>query len=93
MYLASMARTKTPAKKTALHKSIVLLSEDTRAQLVRLAQECTDRIGTTISQSAVLRGLVRASSQHTVADLVAAVEAELQTGTLWGSRPKGGSKK
>jgi hypothetical protein len=71
-----------------------MLAEDTREQLEVLAQECTDRLGTTISQSAVLRGLVAASRQQPVDALVAAVEAELEAGTLWGSRPKkGGTRK
>jgi hypothetical protein len=83
-----MPRKKPQPKKPAFYKRLIMLSEDTRKQLEVLAQECSDRIGTTISQSAVLRGLVRASRQQDVGALVEAVEAELAAGTLWGSRPK-----
>jgi hypothetical protein len=83
-----MPRQKKQTKKPALYKRLILLSEESREQLERLSQECSDRIGTTISQSAVLRGLVRASTHQPMNALVAAVEAELETGTVWGSRPK-----
>jgi hypothetical protein len=88
-----MARTKTQTEKPALHKSIVLLSTDTREQLARLTQECSDALGRSISGSAVLRGLLRVSTRQSVDPLVTAVEAELQTGTIWGSRPKKGGEK
>lgn len=90
-----MARLKPQTKKPALYRQLVVLSTETREQLERLSQECSDVVGTTISQSAVLRGLVRASRhQQDVGALVVAVEEELHAGVLWGSRPKkGGGRK
>lgn len=87
-----MRHQKTQPPKSTLYKRLIMLSLESRDQLESLAQECSDQLGTTISQSAVLRGLVRASTQQPVAPLVAAVEEELHAGVLWGSRPKKGGE-
>jgi hypothetical protein len=84
-------RPKPQAPKQPLVVSSLALTPETRAMLTDLTQDVADRLGRTISQSAVMRALLRRSTQQGgafVQSLTEAVEAELNTSILWGSRPK-----
>jgi hypothetical protein len=84
------ARAKRQAPPPPLVVSSLALTPEDRDRLATLAQTCTDALGTAVSISAVLRALIRAHRDTPA--LVTAVEHELTSGRLWGSRPKTGGK-
>jgi hypothetical protein len=86
-----MARTKKPPtqEKPQLAIHSVTLSAEESAILDRLSQEATDFLGRSISNSAVLRALLRQIDKQgpSAADnLCFEVERELKAGVLWGRK-------
>ncbi len=90
------ARPKPKPLKQPIVVSSISFTPDTRDTLQRFGRDLSDVLGVPISGSASVRALLAWAAQQpagwAVHELVPFVEAELQAGTLWGSRPKGGKR-
>jgi hypothetical protein len=67
----------------------VSLSPDTEAILHRLSSDASDFIGRAISESAIVRALLRRTEQqgpHEAGALFSLVEEELNSGMKWGKK-------
>ncbi len=66
------------------------LSEENERTLRQLSQEASDIIGRTVSNSAVVRALLRYATQHhptwVSTTLVPLIEQEMGAGVVWGSK-------
>jgi hypothetical protein len=85
-----MAPRKPKVKKQPLLIRTHSLTHNTHRALEQLSQEATDALGWTVSNSALVRALIRHASQQptewkTVA-LFPLVEQEIEAGVLWGSK-------
>jgi hypothetical protein len=91
------ARTKRKAPKQPIVVSSISFTPDTRDTLQRFGRDLSDVIGLPISGSASVRALLAWAAQQPAGwaarTLAPFVEAELQRGRLWGSRPKKGGKR
>lgn len=80
------------APKQPIVVSSISLTPDTRETLQQFGRDLSDVIGLPISGSASVRALLTWAAQQpagwAVRTLTPFVEAELQAGTLWGSRPR-----
>jgi hypothetical protein len=93
-----MARTKpTPQKqKPEFRIRAVSLTPDVDEALQRLSQDASDFIGRAVSESAIVRALVRQAVQQgpPVADaLFVLVEKELKSGIQWGKKARTGESR
>jgi hypothetical protein len=88
-----MARAKPIPHKKSLFIRTHTLTEENERTLQRLSQEASDVIGWTVSNSAVVRALLRYVTQQPSAwvftTLVPLIEQEMQTGIVWGSKKTG----
>jgi hypothetical protein len=68
------------------------LTHNTHRALGQLSQEATDTLGWTVSNSALVRALIRYAIQQPqgwkTEALFPLVEQEIEAGTLWGSKKK-----
>jgi hypothetical protein len=89
-YLTIRARTKKTAPMESLHVCTVKLTPTTRQVLSQLSQEASDRLGWTVSKSALLRALLTYAEQQPAAwvatALVPLVEQEIAHGRVWGKK-------
>lgn len=90
-----MADRKTQRKKPAkpeFHIHSHSLTREAGEQLERLAQEASDYIGWRVSGSAIVRALIThaaaQASDWQRSALFSLIEAEIQSGTLWGSKKR-----
>lgn len=83
-----MPRTKMPPVKERPEFSIhtVTLTTDEIIALKRLSQAVSDVLGRSISNSAIVRALVRKADQGSEEDLCLEVEKELNAGVRWGKQ-------
>jgi len=88
-----MATRKIQSKKEPIHVSSLSLTPSTQTTLRRLSQDATDVIGRTVSDSALVRALLRYVEQQPLSwvreTLYPYVEMEMTTGTLWGKKKSG----
>jgi hypothetical protein len=68
------------------------LTHNTHRVLEQLSQDATDTLGWTVSNSALVRALIRYASQQPPewksAALFPLIEQEIDAGVLWGSKKK-----
>jgi hypothetical protein len=84
-----------PKRKKAAVPNVIrthsLAPEDVTT-LERLSYEASDRVGWTVSSSAVVRALVRYAERHLATwvreQLFPLIEEEIGSGVVWGSRKK-----
>lgn len=85
-------RKPTPLKKSLFIRTHTLTDENERT-LQRLSQEASDIIGWTVSNSAVVRALLRYAtaqpSPWVSTTLAPLIEQEIQAGMVWGSKKTG----
>jgi hypothetical protein len=85
-----MAIRKLPSKKEAIRISSLALTPSAEAALKRISRDATDVVGRTVSESAVVRALLRYIEQQPVpwrrTHLYPHIEAEMNAGVLWGKR-------
>jgi hypothetical protein len=85
-----MAHLKIAPKKPPLAILTHTLSEENERTLQQLSQETSDIIGRTVSNSAVVRALLRyvtqQSSTWVSTTLVPLIEQEMGAGVVWGSK-------
>jgi hypothetical protein len=88
-----MAARKSPPLKKSLFIRTHTLTEDNERTLQRLSQATSDVIGWTVSNSAVVRALLRYTTEQPSSwvstTLAPLIEQEIQTGIVWGSKKKG----
>jgi hypothetical protein len=88
-----MARTKKEVLKESLKVVSVKLTPTLEKTLQQLGQEASDRLGWTVSGSAILRALVSYAGQQpgswTVSELLPLIEQEIALGRVWGSKKQG----
>jgi hypothetical protein len=86
------ARKPMPLKKSLFIRTHTLTAENERT-LQQLSQEISDVIGWTVSNSAVVRALLRHAttqpSSWVSTTLAPLIEQEMQTGIVWGSKKTG----
>lgn len=91
-YLKIMARTKKAAPVEPLKVCTVKLTPTTEQVLSQLSQEASDRVGWTVSRSALLRALLTYAKQQPVAwvetTLAPLVEQEIAHGRVWGKKKR-----
>jgi hypothetical protein len=79
-------KTKPREKPAFVIRTFSLMPADNRI-LRGLSQDATDALGRTISESAIVRALLRLAKQQQLASqLVTLVEAELNAGVRWGKQ-------
>jgi hypothetical protein len=87
-----MARAKPTPKKQPLFVRTHTLTEENERILRQIGQEASDVIGWTVSNSAVVRALLRYVTQQpsswTSTTLVPLIEQGVQTEVIWGSKKK-----
>ena len=86
-----MARIPKPSapKKSSFSVRTFTLTEDVEETLRQLSSDATDFLGRTVSESAVIRALVRQIAQQSPpasSVLFLEIEKELQAGTMWGKK-------
>jgi hypothetical protein len=85
-------RKPTPVKKSLFIRTHTLTTENERT-LQQLSQQTSDVIGWTVSNSAVVRALLRYVTQQpptwASTTLAPLIEQEMQTGIVWGSKKMG----
>lgn len=85
-----MARHKREAQEEPLKVVSVKFTPALEKELQHLSQEASDRLGWTVSSSAVLRALVSYAGQQpaswAVSELLPVVEREIAAGRVWGSK-------
>jgi len=78
-----------PKKETLLIRSHAL-TPSTKATLRRLSNDATDTIGRAVSDSAIVRVLLRYADQQGMVwvreHLFSLIEEEIMSGTLWGKQ-------
>lgn len=91
-----MATRKLPPKKEPFRISSFALTSSTETTLTRISHDATDVIGRRVSDSAVVRALLRYVEQQQLSwmreQVYPYIEKEVEAGTLWGRR-KGVSRK
>ena len=91
-YLSIMPRGKRNLQQEPLKVMAVKLPPTAEQTLHRLSQEASDRIGWTVSHSAVLRALVSYAERQplswALSELVPLIEQEIATGRVWGSKKR-----
>jgi hypothetical protein len=89
-YLTIMARTKKSPPVEALKVCTVKLTPAAEQTLRDLSQDASDRLGWSVSSSAVVRALVAYAGQQTPAwassSLHALIEQEIAQGRVWGKK-------
>lgn len=92
-YLILMARRKRIPQEEPLKVVSVKLTPALEKALQQLSQEASDRLGWTVSNSAMIRGLLEYVRQQTSAwaamNLHPVIEQEIITGRVWGSKKQG----
>ena len=85
-----MATRKLPSKKEAFRISSFALTSSTGTILKRLSQDATDVMGRSISESAMVRALIRYIGQQPTSwareHLYPCLETEMSAGVLWGKK-------
>lgn len=88
-----MARHPRTRQRESLKVVSVKLTPALEKTLRQLSQEASDRLGWTVSSSAVIRGLLEYVKQQppawAVSELLPVIEGEIAAGRVWGSK-KGG---
>jgi hypothetical protein len=88
-----MATRKTTPYKKSLFIRTHTLTEENERTLQQLSQETSDVIGWTVSNSAVVRALLRYATEQPSSwvstTLAPLIEQEMQTGIIWGSKKTG----
>lgn len=91
-----MASKKTEPKKEGVVVHSLALAPDTEKILERLSGEASDYIGRKVSESAIIRALVRFADrqdyQWVLAQLCPLVEEELASGITWGRKDRRGER-
>jgi hypothetical protein len=88
-YLIIMARIKKSPPVEALKVVTVKLTPAAEQMLQRISQDASDALGWTISNSAIIRALIRQVSQQgppAANALFIEVEKEIQSGRVWGKK-------
>ena len=87
-----MARILTTPLKEPLKVSSVKLTRTAERVLQQLSQEASDRLGWTVTSSAVVRALVSYAGQQTASwassELHPLIEREITQGRVWGSKKR-----
>jgi hypothetical protein len=90
-----MARTKKTPPKEPLRVVTIKIPQSAETILEHLSQEATDRLGWTVSSSAVIRALIQYAGQESPARVVEIlhplIEQEIAAGRVWGSKKRGQS--
>jgi hypothetical protein len=88
-----MATRKSIPHKKSLFIRTHTLTEENERTLQQLSQETSDIIGWTVSNSAVVRALLRHATEQPSSwvstTLAPLIEQEMQTGIVWGSKKTG----
>jgi hypothetical protein len=91
-YLTIMARILTTPLKEPLKVSSVKLTATAEGILQQLSQDASDRLGWTVTSSAVVRALVSYAGQQPASWVSSAlqplIEQEITQGRVWGSKKK-----
>jgi hypothetical protein len=87
-----MPRTKKTAPKEPLRVVTIKIPRAAETILEQLSQEATDRLGWTVSSSAVIRALIQYAGQESPARVVEIlhplIEQEIAQGRVWGSKKR-----
>jgi hypothetical protein len=85
-----MATRKLPSKKDPFRISSFALTSSTETTLKRISQDATDVIGRTVSDSAVVRALLRYVEQQPLSwvreQVYPYVGTEMNAGVMWGKK-------
>jgi hypothetical protein len=85
-----MAIRKSATSKEPLHISSLALTPSTEITLKRISRDATDVVGRTVSDSAVVRALLRYVAQQPLPwvreHVYPHLEAEMSAGVLWGKK-------
>ncbi len=92
-YLVIMARLKKSPPKEPLKVCTVKLTPAAEQILQTLSQDASDALGWTVSNSAVVRALIRHAGQQPATWATAAlhplIDQEITQGRVWGSKKRG----
>jgi hypothetical protein len=85
-----MAMRKVPSKKQPFRISSFALTSSTETVLERLSGDATDTVGRAVSDSAIIRALLRYAEEQSLQwareRLYPHLEKEMNAGVLWGKR-------